>query len=342
MASVELFQNRGFITGKSSPFIDSPAGVAPEGLQVASAWSFECHGDVLIRCIREGSIFLSGDPSLEFELKVKRVAYGKERGLFTVKVKSGEELRIVSRVAVFAEEIRIVSPVEDSILWCVVTCMGRLDHVKRTAPRLIAQKNCRYVLVDWSCPDKCGDWIESNFPQAIVLRSPGHKLFHLRGARNLGVSVVPSGAWVCFIDCDVIAHDTFCERMLSKCERGAFVWPKTNKHTYGTFAINKDDLDAVGGGYDELIDTWGNEDGALYSLFKIMGIRRIHPKPFPLMNHIDHDDRRRVCYSRIKDRNKSARSTELYVHVRNQRTRQLGRLLTLSERRELYDRLALR
>jgi hypothetical protein len=101
--------------------------------------------------------------------------------------------------------------------------------------------------------------------------------------------------------------------------------------------INKDDLISVGG-FDEVIDTWGNEDFVLFKLLDSLGIRRVDPKFDQLLKHISHGDERSVRYSRIKDKRKSSLSTQRYVDACINMVCRLGRPLTVDERVELRSR----
>ena len=83
----------------------------------------------------------------------------------------------------------------------VTTCRGRLRHLRETLPTFVRQPDAAVVVVDYSCPEACGDWVEANFPHVEVVRSPDSPRFELSRARNLGAARVRS-PWICFIDAD--------------------------------------------------------------------------------------------------------------------------------------------
>lgn len=89
----------------------------------------------------------------------------------------------------------------------VTACMGRLEHLKQTLPRRI-HPQCENIIVDWSCPDKCGNWVEDNFPNVKVVRIPGQKYFHQSKSRNVGFKEA-TGEFICIADADLIVNFSF-------------------------------------------------------------------------------------------------------------------------------------
>ena len=64
----------------------------------------------------------------------------------------------------------------------IVTCKGRLMHLRQTLPLFCALPDTEVILVDYGCPDGSGVWAAANFPAARVVRVL--KLF------MVGISVV--------------------------------------------------------------------------------------------------------------------------------------------------------
>ena len=61
----------------------------------------------------------------------------------------------------------------------VTTCKGRLHHVRETLPLIAQQAPDEIIVVDYGCPDRVGDWVTANVPQARVVRvddDPGFSL----------------------------------------------------------------------------------------------------------------------------------------------------------------------
>ena len=45
---------------------------------------------------------------------------------------------------------------------CIITtCMGRLAHLRQSLPSFTAQPDTSVVVVDYSCPERSGEWVES-------------------------------------------------------------------------------------------------------------------------------------------------------------------------------------
>src|SRR5262249_23829435 len=47
-------------------------------------------------------------------------------------------------------------------VWFITTCMGRLAALRRSLPTLCGQPNSRVVVVDYSCPEQAGAWVETH------------------------------------------------------------------------------------------------------------------------------------------------------------------------------------
>ena len=67
----------------------------------------------------------------------------------------------------------------------VVTCKGRLHHLKETLPLIVKQEPDEIVVVDYGCPDGTAAWVAVNFPRVKIVQfdSPSFNVSH---ARNLG------------------------------------------------------------------------------------------------------------------------------------------------------------
>ena len=94
----------------------------------------------------------------------------------------------------------------------ITACKGRLDHLKRSLPKMLAQKNAEVIVVDYSCPEGTADFVEREFPQAKVIRVEGEKGFSNWRARNLGAAAA-SGAMLIFCDADTILADGAAEKL---------------------------------------------------------------------------------------------------------------------------------
>jgi glycosyltransferase involved in cell wall biosynthesis len=138
--------------------------------------------------------------------------------------------------------------------------MGRLAHLKETLPLAMAQKDCEYVLVDWSCPEKSGEWAKAQYPQITVVSVPGKKFFNLSGARNIGSKAVTSDK-ICFIDCDMKMKPGFADELIKRLKPGCWAQGTVSGCLgfAGTILCWKEDWKKIGG-FDEEMEGWGRED----------------------------------------------------------------------------------
>lgn len=85
----------------------------------------------------------------------------------------------------------------------ITTCKGRLEHLERSLPSMLAQKDTEVIVVDYSCPDGTADHVERHFTDARVVRVDGEDGFSNWKARNRGAAVADSDLLV-FCDADTI------------------------------------------------------------------------------------------------------------------------------------------
>src|SRR5438128_5771015 len=97
----------------------------------------------------------------------------------------------------------------------VTVCMGRVAFLKQTLGRMIGQLDSACILVDYSCPERAGDWAEQAHPSVQVLRLPGHTTINIGAARNAGARLVKT-PWICFVDCVVVLGAAFTATLLPR------------------------------------------------------------------------------------------------------------------------------
>lgn len=88
----------------------------------------------------------------------------------------------------------------------ITTCKGRLDHLKATLPKMIAQGAREVIVVDYSCPERAGEFIAANFPAVRLVSVEGEAHFSNWKARNAGASVATSDLLL-FVDADTNLAD---------------------------------------------------------------------------------------------------------------------------------------
>jgi hypothetical protein len=100
---------------------------------------------------------------------------------------------------------------------CIVTtCMGRLGYLERSLPTWIMRTPFPIVVVDYDCPQCCGDWVEQTAVLGAiqgklhVVRSGSVPQWNASHARNLGKAAAielfrPKS--LLFLDCDDFITD---------------------------------------------------------------------------------------------------------------------------------------
>lgn len=224
-----------------------------------------------------------------------------------------------------------------SLVTIVTTCMGRLAHLQRSLPTWVRQPGASVVVVDHSCPEGAGDWVEACHPGVAVVRMPGRARFNASAARNAGARVADS-PWLAFIDADVLLPEGFAARVFPLLEAGAYWRPDDRlPDLMGTVLVPREAFEAAGG-YDEALEGWGNEDGDLYRRLKWTGLGR---RTFPAagIEAIRHGDAERMAHAEIQDRNVSWLVNRTYLEAKWGLDRIGDEPLDLAARKALYGRI---
>lgn len=218
----------------------------------------------------------------------------------------------------------------------ITTCKGRLHHLRKTLPLMVAQASAECVVVDYGCPQGTADWVAANFPQVKIVRINDDPLFNQCRARNLG-AIAAETSLFCFVDADIMLAPEFALRIGRECAEKTFLraWPVTME-TWGTFACRREDFWRVGG-YDEVYEGWGASPEDLYLRLAAAGCSE---KQFPgsLISSIPHSDDRRTAHYANKDRWWQHRINSLYLIAKLDLMKLLGTELPLEQRTALYAR----
>jgi hypothetical protein len=207
-------------------------------------------------------------------------------------------------------------------LWVIVTCMGRLPFVKRTAPALLAQAGggsfC-YCLVDFSCPDHCGDWLERAYPELVarggasVVRVLDRAFFHKTAALNLGAcAALEAGARaLCFADADTLLRPGAIDAIAASVGPGRFLVADRSPggasvpSLTGLLGVAAEDFRRAGG-FDETFEDWGSEDIEMrLRLHLVHGIEPVF-LPADLFSPLGHGNWLRTRFYRQLDIRRSA------------------------------------
>lgn len=207
-------------------------------------------------------------------------------------------------------------------LWAVVTCMGRLSHVKASIASVSQYTGVQYLLVDHECPDKSGDWVEQYHPEASVLRIKardrvgGRPLFNKPVALNAGADFAFShgATHILFVDADTIVQDL--SWVLTHLSDDHFMIPDIRANDmglYGLLVVPKAGFERSGR-YDENLLGYGVEDIdmrlRLYYHAKL-GFNKI---PVRIGRSIPHHDRMRTLHYRETQKEVTQRNNMVRMH----------------------------
>lgn len=219
----------------------------------------------------------------------------------------------------------------------ITTCKGRLAHLQQTLPRIVGQPDVSCVVVDYSCPDRAGDWVEASYPQVRVVRAGGETRFNASRARNLGAQAADA-PWLGFFDADILLSPGFSRDIVPQLVPGFFYRanPVTSQ-TWGSIICHRDDFAAVGG-YDEAYVGWGGEDDDLIAMLILAG-KRIAGFAPQLLAEISHTEEQRVDFYDIKNRRIQSRVNQIYFQVKIDLLRILGNPLSAEQKHTLFGEI---
>jgi len=221
-------------------------------------------------------------------------------------------------------------------LQLLTTCKGRLDHLRQTLPTWLAHTSVGIIVVDYDCPDRCGERAAAQDPRIQVVRVPDRSAFNLSEARNAGLAVA-TAPWVGFIDADVFLAPDFEAQVTAQLQEGRYLLvDQPEGDLFGTMVAPRSVLQSLGG-YDEAFEGWGVEDMDMRRRLEVRGLvadtmaRR-------LFDFIPHGDDRRAVVHGWKARGLVI--NRLYADAKVASEGALRRELTLAERKDLYGRVA--
>lgn len=192
----------------------------------------------------------------------------------------------------------------------ISTCKGRLDHIKETSRKFLEEKsdNVHYLLVDYGCPQKSGQWLIDNLGNTgrakSLIINPISTKFHKTIALNAGAKYAITNMdaeYLLFFDADSYIEPGFIDKIipiLSGPDRFIFVDPIPETKDLTGLLILHQKLFRESGGFEESFRDWGAED-----LEYRLRLYEKYKKPFDLVNgdflgSISHDnDLRTIFYN---------------------------------------------
>lgn len=222
-----------------------------------------------------------------------------------------------------------------SDLCLITTCMGRLQHLRESLSAAASQPRTSCVVVDYSCPERCGEWVEQHYPKVRVVRVPGESYFSVARARNAGAAVADA-SWLGFFDADVILTPSFAETVLGLVKPGCFYRPSrpSANDLWGTMVCPSTAFKRIGG-YDEAIQGWATEDTELYERFRMLGLTE-ETFPAQLLSAIPHSDELRTQFHKNKQIKVGWTTNILYTQAKLDLVKMNERPLSLDKRQKLY------
>jgi hypothetical protein len=196
----------------------------------------------------------------------------------------------------------------------VVPCMGRLHHLKQTAPALLVHPEIEYILVDYSCPDGCGDYARRHWPRAKVVEIPGETYFNKGRALNAGIRAA-TGRWLANIDADNLVGPDFLRIVLSLAGEDVLVGHRAPTNMGTAFFVCRPQAFARTGGHSEAFTNWGGMDWDIRRRLLGLGLK-LRLVPDDLIQILEHSDEERTRYYEIKDRWVSDRRQRRLVRFR--------------------------
>lgn len=178
--------------------------------------------------------------------------------------------------------------------------MGRTFHLRESLPRMLNQDYDNYivVVVDWSSPDDLQEYLSSIDDSKLhCVRDVSQKYFELSGARNLGGQYLVinniSVDMLAFIDADVLLPTDFLSKNLAGVRDATSVFYQRNKTLTGDMGIWGSCICPFRAwrdiGYNNNIDTYGEEDNEFYSVMIERGFTRrtLNTEGIEIIQHSD-------------------------------------------------------
>ena len=191
----------------------------------------------------------------------------------------------------------------------ITTCRGRLDHLKVSLPRMIAQAAREVIVVDYSCPEGTGEFVAANYPAARVVAVPGQEHFSNWRARNAGAAAA-TGDVLVFVDADTILAEGAIDGLDARFPQRAYGFflrkvsrafnrdgPKLALNQLKGFHVVPRQAFRRIGGYDEVLEGYAaGADTDLEERLSMLGLKREALDPSIVESVIEHDIASRTAH----------------------------------------------
>ncbi|MEO7655701.1 MAG: glycosyltransferase [Sphingomicrobium sp.] len=232
----------------------------------------------------------------------------------------------------------------------ITTCMGRLEHLRQTLPRLLELPDAEVVVVDYSCPQSTAQYVAEHFPAARVVKVKGAETFSNWKARNAGAAAA-TGRILIFCDADTLLKAdalTWIDAHLQPRSFGHFDRQSTTRFNTTKLRLGFNQLRGFHvvpaqafrrfGGYDDILEGYAaGADTDLETRLVIFGFSRLAIEPAIVERVIEHDNEERLRHHKIPIRTSYA-TGYLYRKVKTALIRMRRRPnLPLPVRQRLYE-----
>lgn len=219
----------------------------------------------------------------------------------------------------------------------IVTCKGRLEHLRRTLPALVRNlAGAQIILVDYDCPQHAGDWAAVNAPDVEVVRVTDRPIFNLAKARNLGAARA-TAPWLLFTDADVEVTAPLLPLLQAAMAEDRVLLPDPRPPIlFGTVAVARADFERVGG-YDEIFEGWGSEDEDFLQRLADIDVSRATFDGRVIVC-IEHRGALRTQFHEVRSQDLNWTLNGVYLNAKRDLNR-LGVAVSAQERQTIYSAL---
>jgi glycosyltransferase involved in cell wall biosynthesis len=193
----------------------------------------------------------------------------------------------------------------------ITTSMDRLDHLKATLPRMVAQPAAEVIVVDYSCPAGTAKYVRKHFPSVKIVSVEGESHYSNWRARNAGVAAASSDVLL-FCDADTVLADNAIAWIADNLPDKAYGFFKREVSVQfaksGTrlstnqlkgFHVVPSGMFRRIGGYDEVLEGYAaGGDTDLEDRMLNMGMVRFAMDPAIIESIIEHDNAARIKHHR--------------------------------------------
>jgi len=187
----------------------------------------------------------------------------------------------------------------------VTTCKGRLENLKKSFASVCEVDfgcHIEYVLVDYDCPDKAGQYFKKvEVPEQVSLTlqfvAPA-PYFNPSKARNSGAFTAVAD-YLLFVDADTILTQEYVDDAVKPVLNGVYEYSHVRmcpeaSEKFGTLCVPYDHFSAIRG-YDQSLENWGKEDEDIYNRLKYRGYSGYFFEP-DIIGVIRHDNDTRTRF----------------------------------------------